>query len=337
MVSYLIRRLLQAVLVLIGVTIIAFIISNKLPGDPARSAAGQYATPAQVEATRERLGLNQPLPIQYLKYMQRLLSGDLGLSISSRQAVLTELKDFFPATIELTIAAALITGLVGIPLGILAGASRSRWLRSGIITTSLIGVGIPVFWAGLIFQLIFGGRLHLLPLSGRLSLGVMPPPDITHMYTVDALLTGQWSTLGDALTHLILPALTLSIGHIGAIARLTYSSVVSIMRRDYIRTARAKGLRERSVLWGHVLRNAMLPISTIVGLYLGFMLGGALLVENIFSWGGLGTYAWIGIFRNDVPVIMGVTLVSTLTFMSINLIVDLLYPFLDPRIRYGKG
>lgn len=337
MLTYVIRRLLQAVVVLFGVTVISFVITNKLPGDPARSAAGQYATPAQVELTRQRLGLNEPLHIQYVKYMERLLSGDLGLSITSRQSVLEELKVFFPATVELTVVAMLVTGAIGIPLGVLTGSIRSRWASSLVIFLSLIGVGMPVFWAGLVFQLIFAGHLHWLPLAGRLSLSIPPPPPVTYMYTIDALLAGQWDTFVDAVKHLILPALTLSIGQIAALARITHSSVLSVMRRDYIRTARAKGLRERGVLRVHVLRNALLPITTLIGLYLGFMLGGALLVENIFSWGGLGTYAWIGIFRNDIPVIMGVTLVSTLTFMLLNLVVDLIYPFLDPRIRYSQG
>lgn len=332
--TYVVRRLLQAVLVLIGVTILTFFIAYLLPGDPALSAAGQYATQEQIAATRERLGLNDPVPVQYLKYMQRLLQGDLGFSISSRQSILSELQDFFPATIELSLAAVLITGFVGIPLGIIAGVTRSRWLRSAIITMSLLGVGIPVFWAGLIFQLVLGGRLDLLPLSGRLSLSIPPPPSVTHMYTVDAILAGQWDTLADALKHLIMPALTLSLGQIGAIARTTNASVTAVMRRDFVRTARAKGLPQRRVISVHVLRNALLPIVTLIGLYIGFMLNGALLVENIFSWGGLGTYTWIGIFRNDIPVIMGVTLVASVTFMLINLVIDLLYPFLDPRIRF---
>ena len=334
MAKYVLRRLYQALLVLIAVTIVTFFISSALPGDPARSLAGQFATPEQVEATRVRLGLDQPLPIQYLRYMERLLSGDLGLSITSRQPVVEELRSFFPATLELALAAIFLTTTIGIPLGILAGSTKSRWLKSSIITSSLIGVGIPVFWAGLVFQLIFAGRLDVLPLSGRLSLTVPPPPSVTNMYTIDALLAGQWSTFGDALSHLILPALTLSIGQIGAMARTTNSSIASVFHQNYVRTARAKGLSERKVLRSHVLRNALLPIVTVLGLYLGFMLNGALLVEIIFSWGGLGTYAWIGIFRNDIPVIMGVTLVASLTFMFVNLLIDLTYPFLDPRIQY---
>ena len=333
--DYVLRRLYQALWVLIAVTFVTFFISNLLPGDPALSRAGQYATKEQVQATRIRLGLDQPLHIQYLKYMQRLLSGDLGLSITSRQSVLKELRDFFPATLELTIAAFCFTLTIGVPLGIVAASTRSRWVKSTIILSSLVGVGIPVFWAGLVFQLIFAGRLDILPLSGRLTLTIPAPPSVTNMYLIDSILAGQWSTFRDALIHLILPAFTLSLGQIGAMARTTNAAMASVFHRDYVRTARAKGLAERKVLWSHVLRNALLPVVTVLGLYVGFMLNGALLIEIIFSWGGLGTYAWIGIFRNDITVIMGVTLAASFTFMFVNLIIDLTYPFLDPRIKFG--
>ncbi|MCY4538933.1 MAG: ABC transporter permease [Chloroflexi bacterium] len=333
--DYVLRRLYQALWVLIAVTVVTFFISNLLPGDPALSRAGQFATREQVEATRIRLGLDQPLHIQYLKYMQRLLSGDLGLSITSRQPVLKELRAFFPATLELTIAAFCFTLTVGIPLGIVAGSTKSRWVKSTIIMGSLIGVGIPVFWAGLVFQLVFAGRLDILPLAGRLTLTAPAPPSVTNMYLIDSILAGQWDTFKDALIHLILPAFTLSLGQIGAMARTTNSAMASVIHRDYVRTAHAKGLTERKVLWSHVLRNALLPVVTVLGLYVAFMLNGALLIEIIFSWGGLGTYAWIGIFRNDITVIMGVTLTASLTFMFVNLVIDLTYPFLDPRIQYG--
>ena len=332
--DYVLRRLYQALWVLIAVTFVTFFISNLLPGDPALSRAGQFATKEQVEKTRKLLGLDQPMHIQYIKYMQRLLSGDLGLSITSRQSVLKELRDFFPATLELTIAAFCFTLTIGVPLGILAGSTNSRWIKSTIILSSLVGVGIPVFWAGLVFQLVFAGRLDLFPLSGRLTLTVPSPPSVTNMYLIDSILAGQWSTFRDALAHIVMPAFTLSLGQIGAMARTTNSAIASVLHRDYVRTARAKGLAERRVLWGHVLRNALLTVVTVLGLYVGFMLNGALLIEIIYSWGGLGTYAWIGIFRNDITVIMGVTLTASMTFMFVNLVIDLTYPFLDPRIHY---
>ena len=334
MIQYILRRLVLMVPVLIGVTILTFVLSNLLPGDPAREAAGRYATREQIEAVRERLGLNEPLPVQYARYLGRLVRGDLGESLNSRQDVRTELGYYFPATLELAIAAMLLAVLIGIPLGVLTGAGRSPWVNSVVMFFSLLGVGMPVFWAGLIFQLLFYGKLDILPLSGRLNTLVVPPPPVTRMYTVDAVIAGQWDVLRDALLHLVLPAFTLAIARVASVARITHASMVSVMRRDYIRTARAKGLTERSVLTRHALKNALLPTVTTIGLQIGWLLGGTVLVENIYNWGGLGTYAWIGIFRLDIPVIMGITLVTTLTFMVVNLITDIAYVFLNPRIVY---
>jgi peptide/nickel transport system permease protein len=260
--------------------------------------------------------------------------GDLGESLSSRQDVRIELGYYFPATLELAIAAMLLAVLIGIPLGVFTGAGRSPWVNSVVMFLSLLGVGMPVFWAGLIFQLLFYGKLDILPLSGRLSTLVVPPPPVTRMYTVDAVIAGQWDVLRDALLHLVLPAFTLAIARVASVARITHASMVTVMRRDYIRTARAKGLAERSVLTRHALKNALLPTVTTIGLQIGWLLGGTILVENIYNWGGIGTYAWIGIFRLDIPVIMGITLITTLTFMVVNLLTDIAYVFLNPRIVY---
>lgn len=332
--QYILRRLVLMIPVLIGVTILTFVLSNLLPGDPAREAAGRYATREQIEAVRERLGLNQPLPVQYARYIGRLLRGDLGESLNSRQEVRTELGRYFPATLELAIVAMTMAILIGIPLGVLTGAGRSPWVNSAVMFFSFLGVGMPVFWAGLIFQLVFYGKLDILPLSGRLSTQVVPPPPVTRMYTVDALIAGQGEVFLDALTHLILPALTLAIARVASVARITHASMVSVIRQDYIRTARAKGLAERYVLTRHALKNALLPTVTTVGLQIGWLLGGTILVENIYNWGGIGTYAWVGIFRLDIPVIMGITLITTLTFMLVNLLTDIAYTFLNPRIVY---
>ena len=334
MAQYFIRRILAAVPVLLGVTVITFVLSQLLPGDPARMVAGQFASAEQVAAVRERLGLNQPLPVQYVRYLGRLLRGDLGTSFSSHQQVAEELRSFFPATIELTLVAMILTVLIGVPLGVMTGSRKAPFINSGVLLLSLIGVGMPVFWAGLVFQLIFAGRLDILPLDGRLGLDCAPPPRVTSMYTIDALLAGQWSTFVDAVTHLILPAVTLAIGRIASVARITHASMLDIMRRDYVRTALAKGLPQQQVVNKHALKNALLPVVTTIGLQVGFLLGGTILVENIFSWGGLGTYAYIGIFRLDIPAIMGLTLVATLTFMLVNLVTDFAYAFLDPRITY---
>jgi len=335
MTLYFLRRLLAAIPVLFGVTVITFLISNMLPGDPAREIAGRYATAEQIEAVRERYGFDRPLIVQYGIYLGRLVRGDLGLSFSTQQAVAEELRIHLPATLELTIFAMILTILVGVPLGVMTGSTKSPWINSTILLLSLIGVGIPVFWAGLIFQLIFAGTLGWLPLEGRLGWQFVPPPSVTNMYTIDALLAGQWATFVEASRHLILPGITLAIGRVAAVARITHAAMLDVMRLDYVRTARAKGLTERAVVYGHALRNALLPTLTTLGLQVGFLLGGAILIEIIFSWGGIGMYAWVGIFRLDMPVIMGVTLATTFTFMLVNLIVDLLYAVVDPRISYG--
>ena len=334
MIRYIIRRLLMMIPVLLGVTIMTFVLTNMLPGDPAREAAGRFATREQIAAVRQRLGLDQPLPVQYVRYMGRLLQGDLGESLTTRQEVLKELTIYFPATFELTMTAMTLVILIGIPLGVITGAGRSPWINSLVMLFSLVGVGMPVFWSGLIFQLVFFGELHWLPLSGRLSSQFSAPQAITNMYTVDALLRGQWDVLWDALQHLVLPALTLALGSIASVARITHASVTSVLRKDYIRTARAKGLRSGVILSRHALKNAVLPTATMIGMQFGWLLGGAVLVENIFTWGGIGTYAWVGIFRLDIPVIMGMTLLTTLVFMLLNLLTDFSYAFLDPRIVY---
>ncbi|MHB1162255.1 MAG: ABC transporter permease [Chloroflexota bacterium] len=334
MVRYIVRRVIGSIPVLIGVTMLTFALANMLPGDPAREAAGRFATPEQIEAVRQRLGLDQPLPIQYLRYMERLVHGDLGTSLSTQQSVLTDLSVYFPATLELMIAAMFLTVIIGIPLGAITGAGGNRWVNSLSSLFSLLGVGMPVFWAGLIFQLVFYGKLGILPLDGRLGAAFPAPPPITNMYTVDALLAGQWGTFLDAMKHLILPALTLAIGRVASVERTTRASMLEVMRKDYMRTARAKGLREQVVIARHALKNALLPTVTTLGLQVGWLLSGTILVENIFTWGGIGTYAWQGIFRLDIPVVMGVTLISTIAFMICNLAVDIAYGYLDPRIAY---
>jgi ABC-type dipeptide/oligopeptide/nickel transport system permease component len=334
MTIYIVRRLLAAIPVLFGVTIVTFAITNMLPGDPAREIAGRYATAEQIAVVRERYGFDRPLVVQYGIYLSRLARGDLGLSFTTQQSVLTELRLYLPATLELTFFAMVLTVVIGIPLGVLTGSRRAPWVNSAVLILALIGVGLPVFWAGLIFQLIFAGQLGWLPLEGRLGWQFTPPPSVTNMYTIDALIAGQWAVLHDAARHLVLPGVTLALGRIAAVARITHAAMIDVMRMDYVRTARAKGLRERVVVYGHALRNAILPTLTTVGLQVGFLLGGTILIEIIFSWGGIGMYAWVGIFRLDMPVVMGVTLATTLAFMLVNLVVDILYAVFDPRISF---
>jgi peptide/nickel transport system permease protein len=335
MIRHILRRVILAIPTLLGVTLLTFTLTNILPGDPARALAGRYATPEMIKETRERLGLDRPLYVQYVRYMGNLVRGDWGQSFSSRASVAEELVLFYPPSLELALVAMALAVAVGVPLGVWTGTGRSPWVNSSVMFFSLMGVGMPVFWAGLLFQLVFFGKLQILPLSGRLGIGVSPPPAVTHMYTVDALLAGQWATFVDALHHMILPALTLAMSAVASVTRITHAAMVEVMRNDYIRTARAKGLRERLVLGRHALKNALLPIVTTVAMQTGWLLGGSLLVEIIFTWGGLGTYAWRGILMLDIPVIMGVSLVTTTTFIVLNLLADITYCFLDPRIAYG--
>ncbi len=331
---YVARRVLQMVPVLIGVSLVAFFLTNLLPGDPARAAAGRLATPEQLDGVRERLGLDRPLPVQYALYMGRLLHGDLGTSLTSKQDVGRELLIFFPATLELLLATMVITIGVGIPLGVRAATARGSWLDRGFLGFSYVGVGMPVFFLALLLQLVFAGWLRVLPIAGRLGLETVSPPTVTGMYTIDAILAGQWSTFLDAIRHLVLPAVTLAIAGVSEVGRITRSSMLAALSQDYVRTARAKGLSERTVWLRHALPNAVLPTTTVIGLQVAFLLGGTVLIENLFSWGGLGTYAWTGIFRLDIPVIMGITLISTTVYLFVNLGVDLVYAKLDPRIDY---
>ena len=331
---YVARRLLQMVPVLIGVSILTFALTNLLPGDPARTAAGRLATSEQLEAVRERLGLERPLPVQYAMYMGRLARGDLGTSLTSKQAVAAELRIYFPATLELLLATMMIAVGIGIPLGVLTATRRGRWADRAFLGFSYFGVGMPVFSIALLLQIVFAGWLRVLPIAGRLGLETVPPPTVTGMYTVDSLLAGEWVTLLDALRHLLLPALTLAIAGVSEVGRITRRSMLHALDQDYVRTARAKGIPERTVWLRHALPNAVLPTTTVIGLQVAFLLGGTVLIENLFSWGGLGTYAWTGIFRLDIPVIMGITLLATTVYLFVNLGVDLVYARLDPRIRY---
>ena len=333
MIRYIARRLLLMVPVLLGVSVLAFFLTQLLPGDPARAAAGRLASPEQLEAVRERLGLDRPVPVQYALYVGRLLRGDLGTSLTSKQAVAQELRLFFPATMELLAATMVITIVMGIPIGVWAATARGGWVDRGFLGFSYIGVGMPVFFLALLLQLVFAGWLRVLPIAGRLGLSTMPPPMLTGMHSVDALLAGQWSTFLDAARHLVLPAVTLALAGVSEVGRITRSSMLKELDQDYVRTARAKGVAERAVALRHALPNALLPTTTVIGLQVAFLLGGTVLIENIFSWGGLGTYAWTGIFRLDIPVIMGITLISTTVYLFVNLGVDLIYVFIDPRIE----
>ncbi|MGQ9584520.1 MAG: ABC transporter permease [Anaerolineae bacterium] len=332
---YILRRLLFLVFVIVGTITLLFTIMYLIPADPAKAAAGLNARPEQVESIRRELGLDKPVHIQYLTYIRNLLRGNLGISVLTRKPVMSELRVYLPASLELVLAALLLNVVIAVPLGVFSA------LRPGHVADTLsrlfaaLGVGMPVFWVGLVGQLLFYGKLNWLPYGGRLSTGLLPPPYVTGFYTVDALLAGDFGLFGDALTHLILPSAVLALPQLAVISRLTRSSMLDVLAQDYIRTARAKGLLPSRVVWVHALKNAFLVPLTMLGMQIGWMLGGTLLVESVFSWGGLGFFAFNGIKQHDFPVVMGVTLVVCIAFVFSNLIVDILYAYLDPRITYS--
>lgn len=331
---YILRRLVFLVFVIVGVTLLLFVIMYMLPGDPARAAAGPGAKPEQVERLRIKLGLDKPPHIQYLTYMGNLLRGDLGTSIRTRKPVLMELKTYLPASLELALSAMLLNVLIAIPLGVFSA------LRPGHLADTLsrlfaaLGMGMPVFWVALMAQLLVAGRLGLLPFGGRLSTGALLPHHVTGFLLIDTLLARDLPLFKDALIHLIMPAATLALPEVAVTSRLTRTSLLDVLGQDYVRTARAKGLPERRVVWIHALKNALLVPLTMVGMQVGWVLGGSLLVESVFSWGGLGFLAFHAIYKRDFPVLMGVTLVMCIVFVISNLVVDILYSCVDPRITY---
>ncbi len=287
----------------------------------------------QIEAYRQQLGLDQPVVVQYATYMGRLVQGDLGNSIRTRRAVAEDLRDYLPATIELTLAALFVTILVGIPLGILAALNRNTWIDGSARILALIGGAMPIFYVGLVLLGIFYQQLRWLPGPGRLDSTMQPPTDITGLYTVDALLTGNWPVFVNAVSHLILPAITLGLFSTAVLLRMTRSSTLEMLGQDYVRTAKAKGLSQQVVIGRHVFKNALPPILTIVGILFGSLLSGAVLTETIFNWPGIGRYATTSVTTLDYPAVMGVALVAAVIYPLVNTLVDIGYSVIDPRVR----
>jgi len=331
---YIFRRLVFMVFVMIGISLVLFTVNYLLPGDPAQVAAGWQAGPEQVEAIRKRMGLDKPAHIQYLTYMRNLLRGDLGTSILSRRPVLSDIKSYLPASLELVFAAMLLNVLVGFTLGVFSALRPGRLVDTISRFFSTLGMGMPLFWVGLLGQLLLSYKLDLLPFGGRLTPGVTPPDTITGFYTIDALLARDLPLFKDALVHMLMPAAVLALPEAAVTSRLMRSSMLDVLLQDYVRTARAKGLRERRIVWVHALKNALLVPLTMVGMQVGWMLSGSLLVESVFSWAGLGFFAYHGIYMRDFPVIMGFTFVMTIIFVFSNLLVDILYRYIDPRITF---
>jgi peptide/nickel transport system permease protein len=332
--AYILKRLVYLVPVLIGVTLLVFFISHAIPGDPARMMAGQKASRQAVENLRRSMGLDRPLPEQYVRFLWGLFHGDLGTSIRNQRPVLDDLADFFPATLELTLASMILCIAVGLPLGIVSAVRRNRPIDHISRVFSVFGVSMPVFWLGLMLLLLFYRNLGWLPGSGRLDVAMSPPAHVTGLYLVDSLLEGSWSKFVNALQHILLPAFCLSYVYLAIITRIVRSSMISVMGQDYITTARANGLSESTVILKHSLKNSLIPTVTITGLSIGELFGGAILTETIFNWPGMGKYVVDSVNFLDFPAIMGFTLVVSFAYVMINLLVDVLYGFLDPQIQY---
>lgn len=349
--AYVLRRLLGLVPVLIGVTLLIFFLTRVIPGDPATAMLGQRAAPNLLERLRNDLGLDRPLFLnfeaaresgdvlqvfdsQYFSYMAGLATFDLGRSIYTLIPITESLAHRFPATFELTIAAMLIAVVIGIPAGVLAATRRGTISDTAIMLLALSGVSFPVFWLAIIFIYLFAVVLGWLPPSGRLSVGMNLEP-ITGMYVLDALLRGQFRVALDAGKHLIMPAIALGTIPLAIVVRMTRSAMLDVLGQDYVRTARSKGLQEARVVRVHALRNALLPVITVIGLSFGSLLSGALLTETVFSWPGIGRWVYDAIAARDYPVIQGGVLFVAVMFAIVNLLVDLTYAFIDPRIQYS--
>ena len=330
--AYIGKRLFHLVLILIGVSVLVFIMLRMIPGDPARLLLGEYATEEDLTRLRGQMGLDRSYPVQYGIYLAGLLQGDLGNSLRNGEPVASEIGGRLMATLELAVAAMLIASLVGIAAGVISSVrQRSAW-DYGSMVLALVGVSMPIFWLGLMLMYLLAVLFPVMPLMGRIGMG-NEPDVLTGLMLVDTLVAGEFGDFVDALHHLVLPALTLATVPMAIVARITRSSMLEVLNKDYVRTARAKGMGEAVVILRHALRNAFLPIVTVLGLNLGLLLGGAVLTETIFSWPGLGRYVVDSLMARDYAAVQGCVLVFAALMAVINLVVDLVYAVLDPRIR----
>ncbi|MGG3383751.1 ABC transporter permease [Heyndrickxia faecalis] len=327
------KRLGFLVFVVFGVTLISFILSHVIPGDPASMMAGQRASKETVQSIREQLGLDQPLWIQYADYIRQLATGDFGISIRTHQPVLDDLLTYFPATLELAVAAFAIAILIGIPLGVISALKKNTFWDHFSRIFSISGVSIPVFWSGLVVILIFYGYLGWFPANGRIDDNINPPTHTTGFYILDSLLTGDTIALFSSVKHIFLPALVLSFAQLAIITRQVRASMLEVMSQEYIRTAVANGIHGRLLIISYALRNALIPTITVIGTSFGSLLGGAVVTETVFGWPGMGKFVVDSIAYLDFPAIMGFTILISIGYVLINLIVDLLYGLLNPQIR----
>lgn len=332
---YFLRRLFLVIPLLIGLTLLTFVVSRVLPGDPVGLAAGPQATDEIKEALRRDFGLDQPLPLQYFNYIANVLRGDWGQSLYSRREVTADIATYFPATLELTFAAVLIASVLGVPAGIISAIYRNKLPDQITRVLALFFVSFPAFWLAMIFQLIFGLELGWFPIGRRFNAIIPPPATITGMYTVDSLLHLDFTSFWMALSHLAIPALVLSFGSLASITRITRASMLEALDKDFVRMERAIGIPYYVIVTKYVLRNALIATVTTISLEFGWLLAGAVLVETIFDFPGMGLYAVESSLRLDFQPIMGITLIYGLVFSLINIVTDMIYGSLDPRIRYG--
>ena len=332
MLRFVLRRLALMVPVLVGLSILLFAWLRALPGDPARSMLGQRATPEGIARINKEYGFDQPVLTQYFTYMKALLSGDFGQSIKTGETVTSAFLDKFPATMELGISALVLAVVVGVPLGYLAARHQGRWLDSFVVSGSLLGVVTPVFFLAILLKLVFADWLDIFPSSQRQDVRI-DATHITNFYILDGILTREWDAAWDALIHLVLPAIALGTIPLAIIVRITRASVAEVLNEDYVRTAESKGLAPRTVSRRHVLRNALLPVVTTIGLQAGLLFSGAVLTETVFAFDGIGRYLFNAISGRDYPVLQGFILFIALIYALINLLVDVAYGVIDPRVR----
>lgn len=333
--EFIIRRLAGAIFVLIGVSVITFALARVVPSNAAALYIGPRARPAEIERVEEELGLNKPLPVQYVVYMQSVLRGDLGTSIGSKRPVMQELTERLPATLELLLAGMLLAILFGIPLGVISASRQGKSSDLVVRVVSIVGVSVPAFALGLVLQFIFFRSLDWLPLSGRIDsdMRFVSPVELkTGFYLIDTAVTQNWVAFKDAFWHLILPAVTLAAYPMALIARMTRSTMLEVLTQDYIRTAKAYGIKDRFIIYVYALKNAIGPTLTVVGLTFAFAITGTFFVEIIFNWPGLGLFTVRSLLNLDYPAIMGITLFGAVMYVTINLLVDLLQAWVDPRI-----
>jgi peptide/nickel transport system permease protein len=333
--SYIVRRILGLIPVLFGVSIVVFFLIRLIPGDPVVVMLGEQASRADIERVREEMGFNRPVAIQYVEYMKQLFRGDLGTSIINRTKVTSELAYRLPATIEMIFGALLIGVFFGVSIGILSAVKRNSWIDVTGTVGALTLVSMPVFWLALILIYAFAVNTRILPPSGRLDV-LYSVDRRTGLVLVDTLLMGEPKMFLNALWHMVLPTFVLSTTIMPILIRITRASMLEVLNQDYVRTARAKGLSEKVVITLHALKNALLPIVTVIGGQLGGLLGGAILTETVFSWPGMGTWMYRAILSRDYPIVQAAVLVSAMIFVFVNLGVDILYAVIDPRVRFGK-